>query len=247
MGIDATIWLEKVRAVPTIGARSRTTFESAATILPRLRSLLAKWDSLGGLKISFEDNFKLKVERPDGLQLQVTHDNVVCKFYYLTQLLEKGTADPALKAARAYTPYRDLLKLVSEAFLEVVNELNKGGNREIVRIGVVAEGAVDPSDLPPGFSAYFEYISRIWNGGDLEMRGDIISTLSDTDEYSDKCHHNITYSRTSDTLPFILDWQRYFKSPVTSAINKLTSTMEPITGASLDYFGKFGLGDLGYD
>lgn len=194
MALSPTLWLDKIRAVPSIGIASRGTFDSGGHLLARLKPLLARWSSdHREVKVKIEDHMLVKIERTDGIHVHVSHQNIFCKFFYITDVIDRGGETPPHVEVRSPpVSYSELLDRVSQTVREVSTELYRDGNRAVGRIGIVAEGNVDLSALPPGIERYFCHLSSPWGGMGLELTGDLISTLATSSGYTDKCHHHFT-------------------------------------------------------
>lgn len=249
MALDPSIWLDSVGAVPTFGIKTFPTLEPAVSLLGKVKPVLQRWQSQHGLvKIGLDDTWTLKLERPDGLQIALSHDNFYVKFVYVTDIEDRGGLGPPIVTTKTPpTPYLTLCGVVREAIRELAQELNKDGNRQIERIGIVAEGNLDPEGLPPGFEAYLKHLASPWGEGLAELNGTLLARLAEDAEHLDRCHHAvIKISDKPSVLPFKLDWQRtYLKSPSPNP-NRLMENVDIAKMAALTYFGRFGMGDLQY-
>lgn len=249
MSLQPTLWLDKIRAVPSVGIASKPTFDSGGHILARLKPLLIRWGAEHEeVKAKLEENMLLKIERSDGIHVHVSHQNVFCKFFYITDVTERGgEAPPTVDVRTPSTPYLELMERVLTTTREVATELYRDGNRSITRIGVVAEGNLDPSAYPPGAEAYFRHVQSPWGDMGLELNGDVIATLVVRDESKDICHHHFNKSLDeSKATAMRLDWQRFYKESTAPNANKLMESVTECSQMAASYFARFGMGDLAY-
>lgn len=247
--LDPSMWLNSVRAVPTIGLKFSPTIDTAASLIARLKPLLLKWQMAHpGMKIGIQQEIKVKIERPDGLEITVAHDQLACKFYYLSKLIERGQLQPVVKYQSAPIPFGEICDRIQEALGEVLAELSKEGNRSLALIGVVAEGNLDPDSLPPGFFSFFKYLERPWSNGLIEIKSNLLAKLQESDGVVDRCHHMVERLADEESVVnFKLDWQRVWQSPESPNSTKLKAMISDVRSAAFNYFGAFGLGELAYE
>lgn len=245
--IDASLWLDSVRVVPTIGLRFVPTLDTASLLIGRLKPLLLKWQSTYvGLKVSTQ-NEKVSIERPDGYEITVGSENLACKFYYISSIVEIGQDQPIIRYQSPRVPFAQICNGIQEVLGEILAELSKDGNRSIKLIGVVAEGNFDPEAPPPGFEAYLKHLGLPWRDGILEINGDVVALLNSSDDFTDRCHHVVQKPIDKEkVVNFKLDWQRVWSRSDTPNLSKLKNNMADARKAAFDYFGKFGLGALSY-
>lgn len=253
MTFDPSMWLENVRVVPTIGISWKPTYETASNVLDHMRPMVYRWDDAGVVRNVTADAEKasVSVQRTDGLLLSLSTENLTCQFVYENSIENHGDLTaPVVKELRALSPYAELIGEVKALVHEVLPELmqSKGGvRRRPHRVGVVADGVVKGDMLPPGFEAYLCHLGQPWGQDDVEVRGDIIATLRKSDQGREVCHHLLKRSRNKDEMiAFKLDWQWYFSEPQNLQAKALGAVVDECTDKALEYFGKFGTGDLNY-
>lgn len=246
-GFDASMWLNSVRAVPTIGLKFVSTMDTSASLIGRLKPLLLRWqDAFPGIKIGTNKE-QVKIERPDGYEIMVSSSSLYCKFYYLSNILERGNEQPVIEFQTPRLRFIDICDKIRVVLAEVLIELAKDGNRKIKLIGVVAEGNLDSSSLPPGFQSYIQHLGKPWNRGILETNGSVLALLNEGGEFIDRCHHVIEKgSDENKVVNFKLDWQRSWTKVEAQSISKLKESIDNAAREALEYFGTFGLGELNY-
>lgn len=244
---DPGIWLNNVRAVPSIGIRYPLSIDTSSSIVQRLKPLLTRWHSNRPLKIETQTDNSVKIERQDGIEVIVGNYKLACKYYYVSEVVEKGYLEPILRYPNPRLPYVEVCQQLQTALLEVYGELCKDGNRVIEFAGVVAEGNLDPDGLPPGFAKLFDYVGRPWELGLSELSGRFLSVVGESGENLDRCHHVVNKKAgDEDVVDFKLDWQRVWKSPEAKSPSKMKEVLEESVSAAVEYFGRFGMGDLRY-
>lgn len=248
MEINPSMWLNTVRAVPAVGISFLSNFDTPASILARLRPLLRKWrEEHKSLKFGIEKDFAVKVERPDGVELQVTHDRLVAKFYYLTTFVERGLRQPTVKYQCDPMPFEKISATLLDVLGEVLAELYKDGNRSIQRVGFVADGNFDPDALAPGFEKLLAHVSQPWEMGLVSANFTMLAKLSNDEMWTDRCHHVLNLPDDDDSVvAFKLDWQRAYHEPSIQSIKQVRQSLGDVAQLAIEYFGKFGIGDLNY-
>lgn len=250
VNIPVSVWLDGIKAVPTIGILTVNSFETAFTWLARLKPLLQRWQHDHGVQeVDAEDSKVLKIQREDGLIVTLSSTTILVGWRYFTETRDKGGANlPQLEVKTAIRPFQNMLADLLPVLKDVLGELYKDGSRQVRRIGIVAEGGMDRDALPPGVDTYVRFLGSIWSGDGVDLNGYITASLGETDEFSDRCHHFINkVSSEEDMVPIKLDWQRTFAKTRSPSINKLVESVEVCSSAASTYFDKFGLGDLNYE
>ena len=247
------MWLDNVRAVPTVGISWKPTYETESNVLDQMRPMIYRWEDAGIVRGVTADSEKasVAVQRTDGLLITLSTQSLVCQFIYENSIENHGDlAAPVVKELRPLSPYADLLSEVKTLLHDVLPELmqSKGGiRRRPHRVGVVADGTVKGDILPPGFESYLHHLGEPWEQDDVEINGNIIATLSKSDLEREVCHHVLKRSRNvEETVAFKLDWQRYFSEPQSLQPKAVWAIVDESVAKALDYFGKFGTGDLNY-
>jgi len=244
---DPSMWLNNVRAVPTVGVRFHLTIDTSSSLVQRLKGMLTKWQSANSIKIGLSADNSVKIERQDGIEVTVGNNRVVCKYYYISEIVEKGNLEPVIKFHAPRKPFEEICIRLQDVLFEVYTEICKDGNRTVEFAGVVAEGNLDPDGLPPGFTKMLEHFGKPWPLGLSELNGRFLAGVQDAPSTTDRCHHMVDFNSNAESVvEFKLDWQRVWKSPRETNPTKLKADMEACRAAAMNYFGKFGLGDLCY-
>lgn len=247
MPLDPQIWLDKVRSTPLVGLRLNPVFVSASTLLEQLQPVLLKWSKGEGKPtVSIPTAFNLKIERTDGFEVTANHENLVCKFYYLSTMEEKGTRLPSISYHTEARPIRELTDEAIRILEDVAQVLWKDGHRTVERIGVVVVGNVDAEGMPPGFAMFLNHLSSPWSTKLAEINGRFATWLRQEDSVSERCHHHIEWQDGNETLEYVLDWQRLFADGRPTPYAKLKAELDASADAAFEYFGRFGLGELEY-
>ena len=249
MPIDPKIWLNKVRAVPLVGLRINPTYEAAATLLERLRPILIRWQkAYGEVKFSLQKDMVLKIERPDGYELTLTHEAIICKFYYLSSIKEKGLRQPAMSYQVETQPIETLTDGAIEVVEEVSAELWKGGSRMVSRIGIVSTGTLDYEGMPPGFGYFLNHLGKPWGKAVAAFSVKLMANLGKGENSEDRCHHDISWDGEEESsVTFALDWQRVFEEERAMPLHKLKEELSSAKEDGFHYFGTFGIGNLNYE
>lgn len=200
--------------------------------------------------MELDDASILKIQRNDGLHLTLSATNVACKYFYITEQVEKGgDTEPALKFNNPVSSYQKLLEVVQEAFREVLLDLYRDGPRKVLRIGVVADGSIDREAPPPGVESFIDYIGALWgtNAQGISVNGTITARLMENDDCAERCLHSIKNAGIPGAgVPLRLDWQRVIKQGRSGNVNKVCADLDECVRAATSYFDRFGLGDLEY-
>lgn len=251
MEIDSAIWLNSVRAVPAIGLKFKTTFDTPSTLISRLKPLFVKWQGeFSTINVGIEQDFTVKVDRSDGVEIKITHDQVIGRFYYHSRLIERGQKLAVVKYQSDHKPFAELCELIKAVVLDVYLELARDGNRTIRRIGIVADGNLDPEGMPPGFELYKKHLGLPWGDGIIQVKSNVLAKINEENGKLDRCHHFLHTPEDDDdqekVVVFKLDWQRLWSEPQPVNFVTLKSLLAETTADALAYFGRFGIGDLAY-
>jgi hypothetical protein len=254
MQIDPTIWLDTVRSVPIVGLRMEDSFDSHAAILDRLKRLIRKWaqgDAQSKIKVSVGNDQMVKIERPDGYEIRVAHNNAVCRFFYVSRMEEYGSRQPRVTYQSAPKGISELTSEAIDTLLEVVSELARDSNRVAKRYGVAVTGSVDYDNMPPGFQSYLNSLATPWEHGLVALDSRITARISETDRVLDRCHHQLKWSNgdddddeLQDVLSYTIDWQRLHRGANPTPVNRIREEFENVRAAAFAYFGRFGVGEL---
>jgi hypothetical protein len=243
------IWLDGVLAVPAVGIR----------ILPKL----SEWEKFETFVYHFLDNLQtkrkldceIKVEKPwaliisvksVGYSFRINSENLIADFTYQIGSEEQAGKFPAqrIPATRAYS---DLLNEELEYIKEILSVAKNVREVKFRRIGVVAKLILDKESIPPGISKWISHLGKPWDGL-LAAETLLTAKLHEEGGYSDKCLHFLKFSEeTPETgFQFVLDWQRYFKEPITLDERDTFEKVKICRDEALSYFKRLGEGGLNY-
>lgn len=247
------MWLDSIRAVPTIGLAWKPSYETGANILEQMRPTIYKLEDAGQLQdVSVDTQIgTVTIQRTDGLNVALSTTSLVCQFVYVNAIENQGEVTaPVVREVRPLQSYLMLMDEVRALLGEMLPlvQSRPGVRRKPYRIGVVADGTIKGDRLPPGFDAYLAHLARPWGQSSVEVDGNIVATLAESSTSREVCHHLLKRGKKQDDLMgFKLDWQRYYSLPQSPSVKALQAMVDESVDSALSYFGRFGLGDLAYD
>jgi hypothetical protein len=245
-----TTWLDHVLAMPTIGCDLKPTFQSAQDYISALRPMLKQWGTTTDIDVATDKPLSLTIRRKPGFAYSFEVNKFVVQFRYLYEVKQMpGQVAPELIDAPEVQKFTSLLESVASEFSEVFDHLAASESKGLTRIGVVASCRLDGESLPPGVTLFIRHLTRPWGGKALEKcQTHLLATISEDEKFRDRCHHqiDITVDRPND-VRLVLDWQRLFSSELQIGRGKLIrEQVKKCSEQALQYFERFGKGDLGY-
>jgi hypothetical protein len=232
-------WLNRAVAVPVVGFAFDPILRSSAFLIRDFEPLTKAWAS-EGVQVTEVEPLKVRIDRASGVHCSVDQHNIVVGFGYPVAVTEDGREIAFLKVGekRAFT---DLLALVLQAAAEICAELVK--KRPLQRIGVVANVKLPPEAPPPGVEQYLKHLGRPWGSTPTA----VISRVSASLGSAEQCHHQLQWQADPSTvMQLTLDWQRRFAARPEVDGQALQKMAADASKSALEYFDRFGEGDLNY-
>jgi len=203
-----------------------------------LEELTTRW-AREPIQVADLEPMKIRIERSSGVHCTIDQQNIVVGFSYPVALTEDGRQLAFVKVGekRAFT---DLLPLLRETAADLCSLLVK--KRSISRIGVVANVKLPPDAPPPGVEQYLNHLGRPWRSAPEAVVSRVTARLSVTE----RCHHQLQWQTDATVLALNLDWQRLYEPPREVEAKSLEKLAVEACDSALQYFDKFGEGDLNY-
>lgn len=201
------------------------------------------------MAVSKDHPMLLKVSRKNGLNYTMEHDKFVVQFLYRLDISPKpGALLPELPSEQIIRPFSSLLTEAIDEFCTIYDQLSSSESRGVKRLGIVATCRLDENLLPPGVKMFSEYLSRPWGTHLSKCNVHLLATISESEKIRDRCHHQLDMDDDKKgEVGFILDWQRIFTTEVEMGKGKLIrEQIKKGSDAALEYFERFGRGDLRY-
>lgn len=242
------LWLDSVLAVPAIGVRIDVKINELNSfqqdILNFITYLKEKHDLI---ELKRKSVFGFVINTP-GPSFEIVPNNLVAEFeYQITQkdisgefpIIEK----PELKL------YSEIIHMLLDDIYMLFGTLKSIKNITYDRIGIVAKTNLSKESIPPGIVAWIDYLGKPWGTKLLKSESTFFLRLLETDKYYNQCHHLIKFDEIIEEkgFDFKLDWQRSFKEKIIFDNDKIISDIESCISEALDYFEKFGAGELNYE
>jgi hypothetical protein len=244
------LWLDNFLSVPGLGIRIRPNYQLIPDFQERLTSFI---NYISGeyedLEIKQLDIWGYSIrEKKSGFFFEISPKNIYFHFAYRISERPQPAKLPIYDMP-TISNYSELLEKVCkhmDNLLEILKDL-KGINYD--RVGIVADANLNKESLPPGISLWIETLSKPWNGQLIKTETTLLSKLAEKDAYNDQCHHYISFDDSDPEQGYRLklDWQRMFKEPNLLEYKKSLDTVASCKEEALNYFEKFGEGDLSYD
>jgi hypothetical protein len=113
----------------------------------------------------------------------------------------------------------------------------------------VADTNLPVDSLPPGIVYFIDHLGKPWNKELIKVDSTLLSKLNEGKSHIDQCHHAIKFNKsvTDGELIFKLDWQRLYSEPLLLDFNKIKEEISLCINQALNYFERFGEGDLNYE
>jgi hypothetical protein len=188
-------------------------------------------------------SFVLKTKQ--GFNFSISHDNIVVEFSYVVNYIKKSGQFPFLKHDELRS-YSDILKETQDNIAMTWDIFSKLSPHSCGRIGLMANCSVSEAELPPGISLFSDHIARPWDAGLRNMSGTITSKISENEVFIEQCHHTIerNFTGEKDEAEIKLDFQRIFKEEKNKDMTQ--KIILEFSEKAVEYFEKFGMGDLNY-
>lgn len=249
VGVMPLSWCDKLASTPGIGVRLSPHFASGDSIIDGLSPVLRPLTEATTADLEFAveqvQPFGLRFTTNGGFTYDVDHRRFFVGFNHRIRAEMGNAGPPTMKMLSEPAPYTELLPIVVDRVVEGIALLNANSDRTFTRIGVMATTHVVREDMPPGINAWIEYLGRPWVGGLNHMTSNIFGNLEDTDDWSDRCGHQLTLPEDqSKLLQIVLDYQRTFKVSVKFTEEKLRQLSRKVSEDALKYFEKVAEGSM---
>ncbi|MBI3271501.1 MAG: hypothetical protein HYZ53_21100 [Planctomycetes bacterium] len=244
-------WLDQVTAVPTIGLLTEVGFLSTQEYVSILRPTLEKFCAAAkSYAIDSPGPMNLLVRTSDGFNYKFDETNVVVDFKALSSEARPMGSSPSSGSAppSPSLPFSNLLDMCIERILQLWEPLAKIRPRRLQRIGLMATGVFDPGPPAPGVAAFVGHLEHPWPLGSRKLAANVLAILEDEVGVRTQCHHMIQMNKSEEgaTLALQLDWQRVWTVPREAASGQMASLLGECKTAAIDYFERFGRGELRY-
>jgi hypothetical protein len=242
-------WLDHTLAAPVVGCTFRPSFQSSQEYIAALRPLLKKWREKSDLEISEQTPLSLSINSKTGFNYSFESDKFAVRFQYAVQIKPKpGQIPSEIENGPDVRKYSELLASIIEEYCEVFDHIVGSESRGLQRLGIVANCRLDGRLLPPGVARFAKYLARPWGGSLAKCQAHLLGNIAETEKTRDRCHHQIDMDDDrKDDVRFTLDWQRSFISEIELGRGKLLrEQFKKCSAAAVDYFERWGKGDLDY-
>lgn len=240
-------WLDRVLTTPVIGIQIDPQFSMAGRFRERIGSFM---DDLlrEGKSITHRDTdgWGVLVLESKGYIYSFKYDNLIAEFQYTNETKHDPGKLPTPIAA-SVQPYSTLLKACQAGSEKMLGTVLDGKLQlRVSRIGVMARVAVPFDDAPPGLKKAVSQLSGNWPTTVTMLKSKVTSTLTESDDRLDRCHHNVDVQpQEHGQLDFILDWQRLFKNRLElTRVDQFAEELTRATDTALEYFAEVGDGGI---
>jgi hypothetical protein len=237
------LWLDTILSTPVVGFNFDPALRTAQENLAASRHFL---EPKGVLSVGIPQPLDLDVETDNGMAFKITQDVVNVRFTYRPKISNEPGKFPQVEVPPEIVPYTTLLDRSIEetrGFLSAV----VSNTRKLVRLGIVASCAVDVDSPPPGVRAFLAHIASPWQEEVPVLTVNIGAVLSRSEKHLDRCLHTLSYTKDAGkSMQVALDWQRVFETPSPLTPAGIMDRVGECKKLALDYFEKFGKGDLEY-
>jgi hypothetical protein len=250
------IWLDSLFAVPVVGVHMIPDFKEVFEFQKRIGNFL---DFLAVDKPSQIAKFVIKPDeiwgysisvRETGFSFVLRPQDIIGQYSYEIKHVPHPGSLPTFEPPTTM-PYSQLLEKIFNYVQEFVSFIKDLKGFKYDRIGIVANIGSDKESLPPGVLEWIEHLSKPWREL-IKSESLLLAKLQENEErgYRDQCHHILKFDDTTPEIGirFTLDWQRFFKKPILiSEAKGLSENLISCKNEALNYFQKFGEGDLNYE
>ena len=243
------LWLDGFLSVPGLGIRTKPNRQLISTFQERLTYFIdhicKEYDDVE-VKILDIWGYSI-IEKKFGLFFDISPNNIY--FHSAYQILEKlQPGSLPVYDIPSVSNYSELLEKIFgyiEKLLEIIQSI-EGFTYD--RIGIIADANLNKESLPPGVIEWIKNLGKPWDGQLMRTETILLCKLSEKENYFDQCHHHIKFD---DTIPeqgyrLKFDWQRMFKEPISLEYKKTSDAIVSCKEEALNYFEKFGEGELNY-
>lgn len=241
-----TSWCDKLASTPTVGVFLDPDYTPVDQILAAISPRLNSWhiDDKAPFSVSYKAPFNLTIQHDDGFIYSFEPTKASVAFQHRMKLRQRSAGPPVAELLSRPEPFTALLRVASQALLDFCMLLPNAGKRTLMQVGVVSQTFVDRDDMPPGISAFLDYMGRPWPDRVTEYNVTIISTILESDTHLDKCIHSVNQSPEDDLYNLVFDYQAHQKGGVRLTSQVLRREIESTTARALDYLEKLAVGSM---
>jgi hypothetical protein len=229
-----------------VGFKLTHHFVASETILAALSPILDKLvrgDTLTFNLNTVVDPLSVSFSTDGGFQYGVDASKVSVVFQHRMRAKPTSGGLPVMEMLSVPMPFTKLLDQVSDRAVEATTLLPGARDRKILRVGIIATTQVDEEMIPPGIARFLSYIERPWKGAQF-FNIQIASTITETEEYSDRCIHNLNKPEEPEQLVTLqFDWQRTFKRGQPIAKEAIETSLREARADALTYFEELAVGN----
>ena len=239
-------WCDKLASTPPAGFLLDWHFASSNTVLEALAPNLDKLvDSNRQLfSVVRQDAFSVAFNTDDGFSYGIEPSRVSVAFFHSLRAKAVSGGPPILQMLSQPRPYTELLSDITNRLTDVMLLVPGADVRKINRVGIVTTTIVDEDEVPPGIARFIRYLGRPWPGPAESFSYQSLVHLARTDEWVDKCQHNLAKAeKPGEPLTITFDWHRTFTSGKPINSESLTRVLRHAKEDALNYFEELGEGD----
>jgi hypothetical protein len=245
--------MDNLLVTPTIGINYKANFPLAFKYKEILLNAINKSFGENEFKIQVnkENPIAMIIQMQDGFTFTIDQHNSVVSYNYPIIQKRKPGRLPTIESNEIKI-YSELLDDAKKHIKFIWSILNQDDIHKINRLGLMAVCNIEKAAIPPGLDQYVKHFNKPWDDELDTIEGSIIANIQKTDTYYEKCHHILKYSNSNNVedeseVNLNLDYQRYFNEVISIPTNKIDDVLNDFIKTSLNYFEKFGQGDLNYE
>jgi hypothetical protein len=243
-------WIDTFISTPIIGIQIRPNFKVMCNYPQLMASffedILEEETEVTISENSISNGFR--VTSKDGFSYILKSDNILVSFMYPSKE-NKSPGNFLQLEWPEVKPYTKILADTSSKIKEILKILVKENNISALKIGIVANIQLNRSEAPPGVSLLIEHLGKPWNGSLIKCQATLTNELDETNKIKERCHHLISFDETINPgeINISLDWQRIYDEWINLKDDLIVNQIDECYKKSIEYFEKFGIGDLNYE
>ncbi len=248
-------WMDNLLVTPVLGINYKTNLRTAFKYKEDIITSIinTNGDNEFDIKLNKENPIAILLFKKDGFNIQIDQQNTFVSYKYPILQKRKAGMLPIIETSKI-EKYTQLLEEAKKHLKYFWSIINQNEIIKIKRIGMMAICNIEKSAIPPGLELLIEHCNKPWNEKIDAIDGSIVANIRKGDGYYEKCHHIIKYKTIEDEnktqeseVIFNLDYQRYYNELCEIQNNKIEENINEFVKVSLEYFEKFGQGDLNYE
>lgn len=240
----ASGWLDAVLTTGTIGLQLAPELRPWADFLDLTR-ITEEWRAQGRrLRITSHDTFAIGIDDSANFSFNLQPNNASITFAYSVRFdgpSSDGEASATLESD--VVPFSELLpRLLAEAtwFLRMISARHE---RQVVRLGFVANSVLAAKGFPPGVEDLVEAIGQRWGKAPKTCNSRLLVELTRREGQIDQCHHHLEYEDLEEKGgKLTLDWQRIYGKPISSRTSSIEQQVASAAADAYAYLTGFGEG-----